>query len=272
MYYELSKILWFFATPSNVVLALVVAGAVLLMLKRCRAGSRLAVAGALCFLALGFLPVANWLLYPLEQRFPVWTDDGKPVAAIVVLGGAIEIRPSEMKGTLSLNESAERQVALGDLARRYPHAVLVFSGGAGAFSDGSLTESDIVEAHLAEFGLARDRVLFERRSRNTVENAAYTKQMLTLQPGDRVLLVTSAFHMVRSMALFRGAGLPVVAYPVDFRMSDSSELWRPFTVASDGLHRTDFAVREWIGLVAARLLGHSHDLFPAPEAVDMAKG
>jgi uncharacterized SAM-binding protein YcdF (DUF218 family) len=264
MYYVLSKILWFVATPSNAVLGVLAIGAVLLVLGRWNAGRRFVVVGASAALAIGTLPVGTWLLYPLESRFPAWQDDGRPVSAIVVLGGAIELRASEMRGTLALNDAGERQIALGDLARRFPAARLVFSGGGGLFAQGTATESQIVEAHLSEVGVAPDRVVFERESRNTVENARFTRPLLDLKPGDQVLLVTSAYHMARSMGLFRAAGIPVVAYPVDFRTSGPGDLFRIYPTASDGLHATDVALREWIGLVAARALGHSRELFPSP--------
>jgi uncharacterized SAM-binding protein YcdF (DUF218 family) len=264
MYYALSKLLWFFATPSNLVLALVVAGALMVRSGAARLGKGLVALGAVLFVVLGLSPLPNWLLLPLEQRFPVWRDDGRPLAAIVVLGGAIETGPSDARGQLALNEAAERMIAMADLARRFPGLPIVFTGGAGSPVDGEITEADVTEPHLGEFGLARDRIRFERRSRNTVENARFTRDLLDLKPGDRVLLVTSAFHMPRSIGLFRGEGYDVVAYPVDFRTRGVEDAWRPFLAASDGLRRTDLAVREWIGLAAARLLGHSREWFPAP--------
>jgi uncharacterized SAM-binding protein YcdF (DUF218 family) len=264
MYYVLSKLLWLFATPSNVILVLLVAGALLLRTRVARLGKRLVGLGAVLFVVFGLSPVPNWLLLPIEQRFPAWQDDGRPLAAIVVLGGAIDTGISAARGQLELNDSAERMVAMADLARRFPTVPVIFTGGAGSPVDGDVTESEVVEAHLSEFGLAKGRIMFERRSRNTVENARFTREMLDLKAGDRVLLVTSAFHMPRSMGLFRRAGFDVVAYPVDFRTRRNDDAWRPFLAASDGLTRTDLAVREWIGLAAARLLGHSGDLFPAP--------
>ncbi|MFO1149127.1 MAG: YdcF family protein [Alsobacter sp.] len=264
MYYALSKLLWFFATPSNVILALAVAGAVMLRGRHARWGRRLVGLAAALFVVFGLSPVPNWLLAPLEQRFPAWVDDGRPIAAIVVLGGAIETGVAAARGQLALNDAAERMIAMGDLARRFPAIPVVFTGGAGSPVDGDVTESEVVEPHLSEFGLPGDRVRFERRSRNTVENARFTRALLDLGPGDRVLLVTSAFHMARSVGLFRGEGYDVVAYPVDFRTRGADDAWRPFIAASDGLRRTDMAVREWIGLAAARLLGQSRELFPAP--------
>src|SRR5689334_8744936 len=136
MYYALSKLLWFFATPSNVILALVVLG---VALHPTRLGRRLAALGAVLFVLFGLSPAPNWLLLPLEQRFPAWRDDGRPIAAIVVLGGAIENGTSAARGQLALNEGGEVMLAMGDLARRYPTVPVVFTGGAGSPVDGDAT-------------------------------------------------------------------------------------------------------------------------------------
>src|SRR5690349_20431368 len=140
MYYALSKLLWFFATPSNVILALVAIGVALLATRFARLGQRVSALGAVLFVLFGLSPAPNWLLLPLEQRFPAWRDDGRPIAAIVVLGGAVESATSAARGQLALNESGERMVAMGDLARRYPAVPVVFTGGAGSPVDGDVTE------------------------------------------------------------------------------------------------------------------------------------
>ena len=80
----------------------------------------------------------------------------------------------------------------------------------------------------------------------------------------RYLLVTSAYHMPRSMGVFRKAGLNVVAWPVDFRSRGAQDLWRFFDKPSEGLRRVDIIVREWIGLFAYWLGGSTDALFPAP--------
>jgi uncharacterized SAM-binding protein YcdF (DUF218 family) len=84
------------------------------------------------------------------------------------------------------------------------------------------------------------------------------------KPNERWLLVTSAYHMPRAVGVFRKAEFPVEAYPVDWRTRGSQDLWRPFDRASDGLRRTDVAVREWTGLLIYWLTGRSSALFPAP--------
>jgi len=76
--------------------------------------------------------------------------------------------------------------------------------------------------------------------------------------------VTSAFHMPRSVGLFRRAGFTVVPVPVDFRTGGPQDAWRPFTLPGDGMRRVEIVTREWIGLAAARLLGQTDALLPGP--------
>jgi uncharacterized SAM-binding protein YcdF (DUF218 family) len=125
-------------------------------------------------------------------------------------------------------------------------------------------ESQFALGLLESFGIARNRIVAEDKSRNTVENALFSKAIAQPKPGDRWLLVTSAYHMPRSVGVFRKAGFPVEPYPVDWRVRGTSDIWAPFQTVSDGLRRTDTAVREWIGLVVYWLTGRSSELFPGP--------
>jgi uncharacterized SAM-binding protein YcdF (DUF218 family) len=84
------------------------------------------------------------------------------------------------------------------------------------------------------------------------------------KPGERWLLVTSAFHMPRSVGLFRKAQFPVEAYPVDWRAPTRDDLLVFSPLALDGLWRTDIAVREWLGLLAYRATGKIDELLPGP--------
>ena len=110
---------------------------------------------------------------------------------------------------------------------------------------------------VARLGLAAGRVTVEDQSRNTVENAVFSKQMAAPKPGERWLLVTSAYHVPRSMGIFRMAGFPVEAYPVDWRTRGAEDALRPFPTLAEGLRRTDTAVREWAGLIVYWLSGRS---------------
>ena len=104
----------------------------------------------------------------------------------------------------------------------------------------------------------------ERRSRNTLENAEFSKALVAPKAGERWLLVTSAFHMPRSVGLFRKAGFAVEPYPVDWRVGGRDDLLSFTNIALDGLGRTDAAMREWMGLIAYRATGKIDELLPGP--------
>jgi uncharacterized SAM-binding protein YcdF (DUF218 family) len=265
MFYVASKVVWFFATPSNGLPITILAGLVLMAWRRGRrVGYGIAVSGVVLLLVSGLSPVANWVILPLEDRFPVFEDDGQSVAGIIVLGGAAQAEESFAHNQLALNESGERIVALADLARRYPEARLVFSGGGASLLEDARAESDAVLEFAPSLGIARKRLIVESESRTTYENAAFTRRLVTPRPGERWLLVTSSWHMPRAMGCFRKAGFPVVAYPVDFRTRGPVDLTRTFTFLSEGLRRLDIATKEWAGLAGYRLAGHIDALFPRP--------
>ncbi len=266
MFFYASKVLWFFATPSNLLVVLTLAGALLAAGARTRAPGRvLALTGAASLLVLGLSPAASWLMRPLEARFPPVTDHARPVTGFIVLGGALAPDNSTALGQPVLNEAGERIVAALDLARRHPGARIVLPGGSGRLVPEDFTEADVTARVLEERGVSRDRIVVENRSRTTAENAAFTRELVAPRPGERWLLVTSAWHMPRSVAVFRHAGFPVEAYPVDFRTVGGAELGRPFGTVSEGLRRFDVAAKEWIGLAGYRLSGRSREWLPGPE-------
>ncbi len=262
MYFVLSKIAWFLLAPAHILIGLVLVGAALCFTQALRLGRALVVTGAGTFALLGLLPVGDMMLGPLEARFPRFVDDGRPVAGIIVLGGGEDPRPAAEHGVLAVGDAAERLIAAADLARRHPEARLVHSGGSGSVTPAP-KESDMVRRHLAELGWPADRSLFEDRSRNTRENALFTKDLVKPKEGERWLLVTSAWHMPRAVGLFRKAGFEVTPCPVDYRGIAEG---RGIPGIMDGLRRVELAWREYVGLLAARLLGHTDELMPGPQS------
>lgn len=264
--FVLSKLAWFLATPSNVLIALGLLGAIFSFARArrlARLGRWLAAISLALVLVAGIAPIGTWLLYPLEERFPAPIDDDKPVAGVIVLGGAILPNLSFARHQLVLGDAAERVVALADLARRNPNLRLIFTGGSGAILGHEAAEAAALARFGAALGLDPARVTYERRSRTTWENAVETKALLPPDADARWLLVTSAWHMPRAMGAFRAAGIDVAPYPVDYRTAPQ-RLWNPEPSIASGLDRTDTGIREWLGLLAYRLTGRSSALFPAP--------
>ncbi len=264
MFFVASKAIWQVAQPSNASALLLVIG-LLMAWRGWRAGPRLAATGTLALLLFGFSPAANVMFYPLEQRFaglhePQGTD---AITGIIMLGGFEDPWAGATRPGLATNEAGERLTGAMLLARKLPQAKLIFTGGSASFIDKATAEGDI-EQYLLDSGIAADRIVLENRSRTTYENALYLYEMLRPKPGERYALVTSAYHMPRSMGTFRKAGFDVIAYPVDYRTRGAVDLVSPFWDLPEGLERTDTGVKEWVGLLAYWLSGRSNALWPAP--------
>jgi uncharacterized SAM-binding protein YcdF (DUF218 family) len=264
MFFSLSKILGLFAIPSNAVAMLCALGVLLLATRFRKAASRILTFSVVVLLVAGFSPLGNWLLLPLSERFPAWSAAGHPPDGIIVLGGAIDAEISQARGSLEMDTSAERIVTMLQLARRYPAARIVFTGGSSNLIETPVPEAPVAGDLLEDFGTAPSRIVLEGESRTTFENAVFTRNLISPKPGERWLLVTSAFHMPRSIGAFRKAGFEVEAYPVDWRTRGWRDSLTPFATLSSGLARTDVAVHEWIGLIAYWATGRSSELFPGP--------
>ncbi|HEU0082857.1 MAG TPA: YdcF family protein [Bradyrhizobium sp.] len=264
MFFALSKTLGVMLLPSNLLIGLGLAGVILLFTRFASHGRRL-VTGSVVLLAIcGWSPLGSLLLVPLEQRFPPWDAARGAPDGIVVLGGAIDPELSAARGVPAFRGSVDRLLATAALAHRYPQARIIYSGGsANLFADDAAKEADVAVTVFESLGIAKQRLTMERRSRNTEENAAFSKALASPKPGERWLLVTSAWHMPRSVGAFRRAGFAVEPYPVDWR-TGNGDLPAPSMLASDGLQHIDIAIREWIGLAAYRISGKTSELVPGP--------
>lgn len=264
MFFILSKIGEFFITPAHAGLFLTALGVALLFTRFAKKGRALAAVGMIALLVMSFSPLGAFLALPLENRFPPPPDDAPAPDGIIVLGGSVDEYVSRTRGRTTLNDAAERLTALVELARRYPRARLVFTGGTAALLGSPFSEAEVAERFFREMGVEPGRVVYEARSRNTWENAVYTRDLVAPKPFERWLLVTSAMHMPRSIGIFRRIGFPAVAFPVDYRTSGGAAEWSPHKNAPEMLKLVDFAAHEWIGLAVYRLTGKTDALFPAP--------
>lgn len=263
MFFTLSKVLSVLLDPAAILLALLTVGWLSTILRRKPAMGRFFVSVAAMYaLVIAILPVDAWLGRPLEQRFPKAATLPANVAGIVVLGGAVDARRTNERGQLALNAAAERLTAFLALARRYPEARLVYTGGSGSLTDPEAREAEAVRPHLADLGLDPSRVVFENNSRNTHESAVMAADIVKPQPDQVWLLVTSALHMPRAAGCFERAGWEIAAHPVDFLFPADVPMFR-FDLAG-GLARLGAVLHEVAGLFAYRLAGMTNTFFPKP--------
>jgi uncharacterized SAM-binding protein YcdF (DUF218 family) len=260
--YVASKLLWFVLRPGTFALLVALVG-LLAIWRGGRWGRWPLLAGLGFYVVIIATPIGPLLLLPLEERFMRPTPPPARVDGVIILGGAVDQNLTEARGIPALNGAAERMTELVVLARRYPDARLVFTGGQGSLVHGALTEADVARALWAGMGVPSARLVFEDRARNTHQNAVLTHALIQPSPGETWLLVTSASHMPRAVGVFRRVGWPVVPWPVNYRTGRSlAALYdTPFP---ERLAQFEGTLREWIGLVAYRLMGRTDAVFPAP--------
>lgn len=219
----LSKFLPLFIFPLGLIALLLI---LTLVMKR---GRRAIIAVALLILWIGSSRyVAYALVRSLETRF--MPPEGELRAdAIVVLGGGT--RGSDPPRPLpELNEAGDRVLYGAKLYHDGAAPVVIVTGGSIEWltPEGISPEADDMSALMALLNVPADDVWLEDKSRNTYENALFTKQLLENANMNEVLLVTSAMHMPRSVALFEAQGVRVIPAPTDFLVSDAEwqHLWR----------------------------------------------
>ena len=261
MFFFLSKCFWFIAEPGNFLVLLLASGLLVHAAGRKRAGLAMTRLAAVLFVMILFLPLGSWLVKPLEDRFvhPPWP--GHVDGILVLGGGAVPGILAERGMPVSLPGSA-RLLAAAEAARHYPDAKLVFSGGSGQLIRTKGTEADVARVILQQAGIVSSRVVFEDKSSNTWENIAFSRKLVSPIAGERWLLVTSAFHLPRAMAVAQKAGWKMIAWPSDYLTGTHTA--GPGFPASflANLNLLELGVHEWMGLAAYRLTGKTRSLLP----------
>ena len=263
MLFVLSKLLWGFAAPGSLMALTLALGLVAASCGRgawALAGRRAVGAAAVFFLALTVLPLGEWALTPLENatRFvPPEQVDG-----LIVIGGDEKTDISQARGMPVALDSMRRHLTFTELARRYPDAKLVFSGGSGLLSpQARMLDAEVARQILAEMGLPVGRLILEKTSRNTYENAVFSADIVRPGPQEKWILVTSAWHMPRALACFRKAGWSVTPAPTGY-FTDGTYHAHGLFRFDEQVHMLTLAAHEYVGLLAYRLLGRIDTLWP----------
>jgi uncharacterized SAM-binding protein YcdF (DUF218 family) len=219
---------------------------------------RLEFASLALLLLLGWEPLPDALLRHLESQSPPLTsaENFEHYVGVVVLGGALE--PAyvwTVPGQSALNDAAERMTAVLPLLRKHPHLRVLFTGGEGELFANGPSEAQRARMFFESQGIAPNQVLYESASTTTYENAIFSKRVEGVNAGEPWLLLTSAWHMPRSIAAFRGAGWNVTACPVDFR-SGITTPWLQYSM-DQGVRKWRIALHELLGLLVYRLAGRA---------------
>ena len=269
LFYLASKIAWILISPTNLILLTFILSSVLLWFGKHRFAKRLLALPVIATLGIWAFPVGHLLIAPLEKQFPIQTQITQPIDGIIILGGGEDIATSLNWQQPQLNESADRFIAAAKLAQQYPNAQIYFTGGIGELGLQAKLNQPLADlSHsvptqiLNAIGIEPERIEHETLSRNTYENFA-NLQTAYLPKDGRFLLITSAFHMPRSVGIARQLGIKVIPYPVDFR-SRRSEYRGADLQIIDHLTLLEVAWREWIGLSAYYFTNKTNQWLPSP--------
>ncbi len=256
MFFIASKLIWVLVRPETLLFVLFALAWLLARLGKARLSQSLGLGAILAACVIAVLPVGDALLTPLETTYPPEPVVRK-VAGIVVLGGGESDIQSNVWSQPNTGDAGDRFITALALAQKHPEAIVLFTGGSGRLMGGA-SGADIARDIFLGAGLNKSRLILERTSRNTAENATMS---LALAP-DNVeggwLLVTSAFHMRRAVGSFCAAGWKnIVPWPTDYRTGGfTNRIGWNFALNLDDLN---ISVREWIGLAAYSLTRKTSD-------------
>ncbi|MBI4997786.1 MAG: YdcF family protein [Rhodocyclales bacterium] len=205
---------------------------------------------------LGSIPVIpNWLVGKVEHTYgtPTIPADATAQTSILVLSGGW-FRSTRDGYEIKLGQNSfERTVAAVELWRRIGGR-LIFSGA--PLPDGSDSVARQMAKLAVQMGVSDSQVAVEGLSRNTYENLAFCEQQFHLSQQRRVVLISSALHLVRGAAIARQLGIQVIPYPVDFRAHERSS-WQMWIPSNDAAMALEEILHEIVGLLAYKVRGRA---------------
>jgi uncharacterized SAM-binding protein YcdF (DUF218 family) len=258
VFFVLSKLLDIFLSPYT--WGLVLLGAAVPWRARAarkwRRRRYLGAAGLAILLVASSAPVANAVQWRLEHATVGTYREDVVYDAVVLLGGVVEEDASASSGQPSYNDNVERLVITYRLLREGKARVAIVSGATINPKLAAFGEAVMLARQLEEWGIAKDRIIIEDRALNTRDNAVYSERIVRERGFERVLIVTSAFHMLRAAECFAAVGMKVDTLPVDFRARERGVPLGDWIPRAQSLAVTSAMMREVFGRLVYRVQGY----------------
>lgn len=261
LFFYISKLIWLLVSPDTLLLILIILTLILLYIGKDKYAKTLLTLLSGVLIIISFFPIGEWMLYPLESRFNSNPVLPEKIDGIIVLSGAEDTLLSNVWKQVELGAAAERNLSFLTLARKYPKAKLVFTGGTGSLINQEYKAADVAKELFKQQDFDVEKIVFERESRNTFENASYSKKIVNPQENENWILITTSWHMPRSVGIFCKAEWFVIPYPVDHQ-TNKNNLFRINFDLLNNLYTLKTAIKEWLGLFAYYLGGKTSSLYP----------
>ncbi len=257
MSFYLSKILWFFINPFNLLILLFILIITLLFFfKKNKIIYFFLILNIFSFIIFAIFPFGNYLIFKLEKNYHSQFDFPNKIDGILILGGATNPYLSKEYNQINLNGSAERLVESVKLIKKYKNAKIIFSGGSGSINEPQLDHAKVAKKFFSQMGIDSNLIIFENKSRNTYENILFSKKIVAPKKNEKWIVVTSAFHMNRAIFIAEKYNWELTPYAVDFTQSKKLFL-RPNLNLLGNINTLQHGSHEWIGLIAYYLMGRT---------------
>lgn len=235
----------FLIPPGLIIIILMILALWQVRSRRWKQGGAVFLAAVLLWLS-AMAPVADLLMGGLERDFPIPSKPSGDV--IILLGGGVRQDVADLTGKGSPSSDMLARVVTAVRLQKRLHLPILISGG--ALFEQKTPEAAIVKRFLVDLGVPDEQVLMEDRSRDTVENAIFSSRICAEHGFKRPLLVTSAYHMRRSVVAFGKQGMAVQPVPAAFQVEPGKKShWLRYMPSADNLLQTATAFKEHIGLL-----------------------
>ncbi|MDB4945531.1 MAG: putative rane protein [Labilithrix sp.] len=264
MFYLLSKLLDVLLSPYSWGLLLLAAAVPWRPRRAARFARRkraLGIAGLVVLVVASSQPTANALVRGLEGAGRTTMREDVVYDAVVLLGGVVDEEAMGRSGQPSYNDNVERLIVTHRLLRDGKAKMAILSGAPLDDRHPADGEAFVLARQLEDWGIPAARIIIEPKARNTRENATYVKAIASERGYGKVLIVTSAFHMLRAEECFAAVGMPVDTLAVDFRGHDHGGRLGEWLPRAHALSVTSNMIRETLGRLVYRVQGYAR---PAP--------
>lgn len=232
-----------FILPPGIFIVILMFAAVWFFLRRKVAPGLVTFLIALVMWGASITPVSDALMRGLEHDFSIPRDPKGDV--IVLLGGGVYGKVPDMTGTGAPSEEMYGRIVTAVRLQKKLDVPIIVSGG--KVFEHKEAEAPIVRRFLLDLGVAPQKIIVEERSRDTFENAQYTKELCRELRLKRPVVVTSAYHLKRAVLSFRKAGMEVTPFPASFKSAQGKQYdWTDYLPGD--YRRVAAAVHEYLGI------------------------
>ena len=258
--YFISKFIWYFLNPLNFLIILIIFGFFFNLLNKKIISKFFFLFSFFFFISIGVFPLGNFLLYKLEQHYQASSILPNSIDGILILGGPSNSNLTRQHNQVSFNEAGERLTETIKIIKNFNPEKIIFSGGSyeQTFED---SHAFVAKKFFSEIGIDVNKFFFEYQSRNTYENILFSKKIANPDKNEKWLIITSSFHMKRSMNVAEKLEWKLIPYPVDFRTGKYFSFKPSFFNFLENLNAFNLASHEFFGLLSYYLLGRTSKIY-----------